>query len=77
MRKPKAEWVLLDSNTQRCVCTHCGQSIPIPLGLVQWFCAVTRAFVEAHRYCQPGQTRERILCRFAEPVAPTGEAGTP
>lgn len=34
-------------------CQHCGEAFPMPVGLLQWVMAVSKAFTEAHAACKP------------------------
>lgn len=40
---------VVDATTQTMRCNVCGDEIPMPLGDVDWVCAVMRAFTKAHR----------------------------
>jgi hypothetical protein len=43
-----------DGENARMCCDHCGESVPMPYGVVQWVCGVMRAFNAAHRCCKLG-----------------------
>lgn len=71
-----ARHVVLDGNLNTCRCTRCGESMPMPLGPVEFTVAVCRAFAQAHLGCRNGMRREQPLCRFmSPPTAPTAQTG--
>ena len=42
------------ADTQTLHCDKCGCHMAIPLGQMDFVCAVIRAFNKAHRHCRPG-----------------------
>ena len=70
MKKPS---VVIDADRQELVCTRCGESVPIPLGVIPWVVAVGKAFEAALRRCQPGERREEPLCRLSGISLPAEE----
>jgi len=47
------EHIFIDSAHNVVCCTHCGETIPIPLGRIAWVSAVMTAYAEAHGDCEP------------------------
>ena len=47
---------IVDSEKQVMKCQECGDTVPIPMGLLSWVCAVMDAFSNAHKNCFQGDT---------------------
>jgi len=55
-----------DANTQTVRCEVCGDEIPIPIGPISWFVAVTQAFADIHLI----SPHKSVGAGFSTPVAP-------
>jgi len=77
-RAERSDHCVMDATTQTLRCERCGEEVPIPVGVIDWFVGVTRAFSAAHADCEPrlvGGPDERKRTGFSTPVGTGAVSG--
>jgi hypothetical protein len=72
--KARKDHTVMDAAGQVLRCTRCGEEVPIPMGVIEWFAGYIRAFSKAHASCTVA-TGTMPRCWLSKPVPKSKRRG--